>query len=584
MERRLAAILAADVVGYTRLMREDETGTLNALKAHLEECIDPTIAGHKGRIVKLMGDGLLVEFASVVDAVECAVSIQRNKAERNIEVPDGRRLRFRIGINLGDVMIEGDDIYGDGVNVAARVQELAEPGGVCLSRTVHDHVKGKVDLAFEDMGERRVKNIAEPLWVYGMRLEEALATTASGAGEPLPLPDKPSVAVLPFVNMSADADQDFFAEGISEDIITELSKFRSLFVIARNSSFSFKGQSLEIKDIGRKLGVRYVVEGSVRRAGSRVRITAQLIDAVADTHLWAERYDRDLEDIFAVQDEVTQAVVTAIEPTLGSAERARARRKPAKSLDAWELYQRGMWHAYCFTAAENAEAQSLFRRAVDLDPNFAPAQAGLAYALFLSVMLGFGGDPGSSVAAASETARRAIMLDPDDAFGHAILGRVELIRGEHEASIAASEKALALNPNFASAHYGLGLTLTHDGRPEEGLGAVNEAIRLSPRDPMLWGYLLLKGVAFLSMGRYEEALVWIRRGQRQPNPGVRAYVFEVVALAQMDRIGEAQAALQRVMAIKPDFDMTFVVGGSPLSRGVGLERYADALRKAGLPG
>ena len=325
VRRRLAAILSADVAGYSRLMGDDEAGILAALKAHRAAVVDPEIAAHNGRIVKLMGDGALVEFASVVDAVECAVAVQQGMAKRNADVPDGKRIAFRIGVNLGDIIVEGDDIYGDGVNVAARIQEIAEPGGVALSSIAHDQIAGKVEAAFKDAGEHDLKNIAKPVrvfhWADG---SDAPAVEAA----PLALPDKPSIAVLPFVNMSPDADQEFFSDGISEDIITALSKFRSLFVIARNSSFSFKGQSIEVKDIGHKLGVRYVVEGSVRRAGNRVRITAQLIDAVADTHLWAERYDRDLDDIFAVQDEVTHAIVTAIEPTLGSAERDRAHRKP----------------------------------------------------------------------------------------------------------------------------------------------------------------------------------------------------------------------------------------------------------------
>ena len=321
VERRLAAVLSADVVGYSRLMGEDEAGTLAVLKAHRAECVDPEIAAYQGRIVKLMGDGALVEFPSAVAAVECAVAVQRGMAERNAEVPEDRRIAFRIGINLGDVIIDGDDIYGDGVNVAARLQELADPGGVCVSANIHEQVEGKLDVAFDDRGEQTVKNIARPVRVYGVTDGEA----GTPIGQPaLPLPDKPSIAVLPFVNMSGDAEQEYFSDGITEDIITELARFRSLFVIARNSSFSFKGQAIEAKEIARRLGVRYLVEGSVRRAGNRVRITAQLIDAAHDTHLWAERYDRELEDIFAVQDEVTQAIVTAIEPELASAERARA--------------------------------------------------------------------------------------------------------------------------------------------------------------------------------------------------------------------------------------------------------------------
>ncbi|MEE9589593.1 MAG: adenylate/guanylate cyclase domain-containing protein, partial [Hyphomicrobiaceae bacterium] len=347
--RKLAAILAADVVGYSRLMGEDEAGTLAALKAHREELVEPKIAEHNGRVVKLMGDGLLAEFGSVVSAVQCAVEIQRAMAERNTDLPEGRRIDFRVGINLGDVIVEGEDIYGDGVNIAARLEGLAEPGGICVARNVFDQVKGKVDTAFEDLGERKIKNIAEPLRVYSVRPDNS-DRPARAMEDALALPQRPSIAVLPFENMSADPEQEFFADGITEDIITELSKFRSLFVIARNSSFAFKGQPTDAKEVSAKLGVRYVVEGGVRRAGNRVRVTAQLIDAVDDKHIWAERYDRDLEDIFAVQDEVTRAIVSTIEPQLGSTERQRARRKPTESLDAWECYQRSLWHLYQYTA------------------------------------------------------------------------------------------------------------------------------------------------------------------------------------------------------------------------------------------
>jgi adenylate cyclase len=576
MERRLAAILAADVVGYSRLMSNDEEGTLVRLKAHRDEVADPAIAKHKGRIVKLMGDGMLAEFASVVDAVRCAVDIQEAMREHGADLPEDRRIQLRIGINLGDIIVEGDDIYGDGVNVAARLEALAEPGGICISSIVQESAGNRIETEFGDAGEHDVKGIARPIRVWRWPATDAVQA-------PLTLPDKPSIAILPFDNMSSDPEQDFFAEGIAEDIITELSKFRSLFVIARNSSFAFKGQTLEVKEIGQRLGVRYVVEGSVRRAGNRVRISAQLIDAMTDAHLWAERYDRDLADIFAIQDEVTLAIVTAIEPTLAGTERQRARRKPIESLDAWESYQRGMWHAYHFTATENAEAQSLFRRAIERDPNFAPGHAGLAFALYLSVMLGFGDDAASVSAVASEAARQAIMLDPDDAFAQATVGRIHLMGGDHEAAVSAHEKALALNPNYASAHYGLGFALIYSGRLEEGLLAVDNAIRLSPRDPLLWGFLTIKGHAYLNMNRYEEALKWFRAAQRQPNPGVRAHLFEAVALAHLGRVDEAQQTLRRVYAIKPDFGADFVEATTKMMNPSNAERIIDGLRKAGMP-
>ena len=400
--------------------------------------------------------------------------------------------------------------------------------------------------------------------------------------DPLPLPDKPSIAVLPFTNMSGDPEQEYFSDGIAEDIITELSRFRSLFVIARNSSFHYKGQSPKVQDIGRELGVQYIVEGSVRKAGNRVRITAQLVEAESGNHLWAERYDRDLDDIFAVQDEVTHAIVTAIEPTLGSAERDRAHRKPTGSLDAWESYQRGLWNLYRYAAQENTEAQSFFRRAIELDPNFAPAHAGLAHAIYLSFFLGFRTDRAPARGEARAAAQRALTLDGDDAVAHAIAGRVHTMLGERDAAISACETALALNPNLAMAHLVLGNSLVIIGRYKESIVEFDEAIRLSPRDPMLWNFLHSKAWAYLPMERYEEGLESTRAAQRQPNAGVWAYVNEVVALARLDRIDEAAQALERVHAIKPDFDMNFVVGFLQQVRAVGFELYSDALKKAGL--
>jgi len=452
---------------------------------------------------------------------------------------------------------------------------------VCIAGTVFDQVGRQPDLSFDDLGEQQVKNIDRPIRAYRAQFGGHGRNERSDRGESLPLPDKPSIAVLPFVNMSADTDQEFFADGISEDIITALSKFRSLFVIARNSSFLFKGQSMEVKEIGRKLGVRYVVEGSVRRAGNRVRVTAQLIDAAADTHLWAERYDRDLDDIFAVQDEVTHAIVMAIEPTLGNVERERAHRKPPGSLDAWESYQRGLWNLYRYVAQENTEAQSFFRRTIELDPNLAPAHAGLAHALYLSFFLGYRTDRAPVLGEARAAAQRAVTLDGDDAVAHAIAGRVNTMLGERDASISARETALALNPNLAIAHLVLGNALAIVGRYKEAVVECDEAIRLSPRDPMLWNFLHSRAFAYLPLERYEEGLESTRAAQGQPNAGVWAYINEVVALACLDRIDEAAQALERVYTIKSDFDMNFVASFLQQIRAVGYEFYLEALKKAG---
>ncbi len=574
--------MATDVVGYSRLIRADEEGTIAALQALRADLIDPKIAEHNGRIVNLMGDGMLVEFASVVDAVHAAVETQEAVTKHNADLPEDRRIKLRIGVNLGDVVIDGDDIHGDGVNVAARLENHAEPGGICVSGKVYEEVRDRTEMPFEDLGEQEFKNIDRPVRVWRWVADGSVAAVSRQANEPLPLPDKPSIAVLPFVNMSGDPEQEYFSDGITEDIITELSRFRSLFVIARNSSFAFKGQSVNVGKIGQELGVAYVVEGSVRKAGNRVRITAQLVEAATGNHLWAERYDRDLEDIFAVQDEVTNAIITAIEPTLGSVERERAHRKPAKNLDAWENYQRGLWNLYRFAAQENTEAQSFFRRAIELDPNFAPAHAGLAYAIYLSVLLGFEADLASASSEARAAAQRALTLDGDDAVAHAVVGRVHIMVGEHDAAISACKTAVSLNPNLATARYGLGTALIYSGRYEEGIVEADEAIRLSPRDPMLWAFLNIKAMASFGMEHYEETLELARAAQRQPNVGIIAYAHEVMALAHLDRIDEAKQAIERFSAIKPDLDLKFVGGMIKQMRPASWELYIDALKKVGL--
>jgi len=385
--RRLTAILAADVAGYSRLMGADEEGTHERLQAHFRELVNPKINEHRGRIVKNAGDGFLAEFPSVVDAVRSAVEVQRGMAEREPEVPEERRIRFRMGINLGDVIAEEHDIFGDGVNVAARLEALAEPGGICVSRVVRDQVRDRLDYAFEDLGEQQVKNIARPVRVYrvGDRARP-IAQPLSAAPSALPLPDKPSIAVLPFSNMSSDPEQESFADGIAEDVITALSRYPSLFVIARNSCFTYKGRTVDVKQIGCELGVRYVLEGSLRKAGNRIRVTAQLVEAETGKHDWAERYDRDFADIFAVQDEITEAVTIAIAPAIAEAEQHRAMRKPPGSLDAWAAYQRGLWHFSKFTTNDNAIAQKFFQQAIKSDPNFAGGHWGLALAYLYAAL------------------------------------------------------------------------------------------------------------------------------------------------------------------------------------------------------
>jgi adenylate cyclase len=580
MERRLAAILAADVVGYSKLMAEDEAGTLVALKAHRKELFDPEIEKRGGRVVKLMGDGALVEFASVVDAVECALAIQR------ILVEDDGPFTLRIGINLGDVIIDGDDIYGDGVNIAARLEKLAEPGGICLSSVVFESLGNRVDAAFADAGEHAVKNIDKPIrvWKWPDRTAAATGVDSAPSGEanaPV-LPDKPSIAVLPLNNMSNDPDQDFLADGIAEDIITSLSKFGSLFVIARNSSFSFKGQQLDVKKIGKRLGVRYVLEGSVRRAGNRARITAQLIDAIEDQHIWAERYDRDLEDIFAVQDEVTLAIVRAIEPRLINSEQQRALRKPPENLDAWENFQRGMWHLLKYSPQECLAAFSFLQRATVLDPNFAAAHACLGYAHCLRVLHDISADPAEDIELALEAGRKAARLDEHEAYAYLTIGRAKIFQRRFDEALAATDQAISINPNFALAHMIRGHGLWHAGRPEEAVRSIDIAIRASPHDPLMWVFLATKAIALVMLKRYDEAILVSRTAQQYPNVAIFAFLGEMSALGHANDMDAATDVILRARAVKPDVSISFVDKVLPVADPNFREIFVGGLRMAGL--
>jgi adenylate cyclase len=530
-----------------------------------------------------MGDGVLVEFASLVEAVGCAVAWQAAMAEHEADQAEDSRLSFRIGVNLGDVIVAGEDIYGDGVNIAARLEGLAEPGGICISGDAYRQVRGKVEAEFEDLGEREVKNLAEPLRVYRIAVTRSPPIASSLATKPLPLPDKPSVAVLPFTNMSGDPEQEYFADGITEDIITELSKFRTLFVIARNSSFAFKNQALDARKISSKLGVRYVVEGSVRRAGNRVRITAQLIDAAEDKHIWAQRYDRNLEDIFAVQDEVTFAIVTAIEPQLAISERKRALRKPPERLDTWENYQRGLWHTFQYKPEDRDTTLAFFRRAIELDPTFASAYAGLGYALYVYIILDASPDRRNDLERAFEASQTAVRLDEHDPFAWVALTRGHLLRGEHDAAITAADTAVSLNPNFALAHFGRAHALWHSGRPSEAIASHDEALRLCPLDPMMWAYLASKAIALVMLGEFEEAIALSRRSQRQANSAIFSHLAEISALGQLGRSDEARDAIKRAREKKPDVSIAYVDEALPITDPRCREIFHGGLRRAGLP-
>ncbi len=490
MERRLAAILVADVVGYSRLMGEDEAATLSRLKAAREEVLQPLIAEHRGRVVKLMGDGLLVEFASVVDAVECAHAWQERICRRESDRDENARLLFRIGINLGDVITEGEDIYGDGVNIAARLEALAEPGGICISGGVHEQVRGKISYAFQGIGPQSVKNIARPVDAYTLRPDDLVTVGPATSGGHDSVTgakgERPAIAVLAFKNLSGDADQEYFADGVAEDIITALSRHRWLTVIARNSSFTYKGQGIDLKRVSRQLGVRYVLDGSVRKAGNRVRVGAQLIDAGSGNQIWAGRYDRVLEDIFAVQDEITGAIVAAIAPELGKAEQQHATSKKSENLNAWEAYQRGMWHLYQRTRDDLAEARRLFATALSLDPGLSAACAGLVDAYYYEVVLGLAASATENRSKALEAARRAVELDPEDAAAHCAMGKARIVRREHVLAVPDLKLAIELNPSLAWAHYGLGAAAEFRGQPEQAIEHLERAIRLS-RAISTWG-------------------------------------------------------------------------------------------------
>jgi len=580
--RRLAAILAADVAGYSRLMGADEEGTLERLKALRRELLDPKITEHKGRIVKTTGDGMLVEFASVVGAVRCAVAVQQAMAERDTDVAAESRIELRIGINLGDVIVEGDDLYGDGVNIAARIEALADAGGVFVSNTVHDQVRDRLPFVFEDLGEQQVKNIARPVRVYRVR-DSTDAKAPSQPAPALPLPDKPSIAVLPFANMSSDSEQEFFADGIAEDITTALSRYPSLLVIARNSCFTYKGRAVDVKQVGRELRVRYVLEGSVRKSGDRIRVTAQLVEAETGKHVWAERYDRDLADIFALQDEITETVTIAIGPAIAGAEQHRALRKPPGSLDAWAAYQRGLWHLSKYTVDDIQLAEKFFRQAIDLDPTFSGGYGSLAGALGQAADLLTRGLP-ETLDSAEVLARQAVALDGADAAAHSQLGAALYRRGDYEGGRSEAERALAISPNLAGAHSVLGQTLIFSGQPEQGVTALKTSIRLDPRGPGLGTRLMQIALGLYLCRKYEQAVEAAKQAIRAYPNIPNTYRWLAAALGQMDQTAEAKEALQKAIAIAPgSFDM-YVRGRVPWMRPEDHAHMLEGLRKAGWEG
>jgi adenylate cyclase len=585
--RKLAAILAADVVGYSRLASADEDRTLARLRALRSDLIDPTIAVHNGRVIKRTGDGALVEFRSVVDAVRCAIEVQNGMVERNAGVPQDRRIEFRIGIHLGDVVEESDgDLMGDGVNIASRLEGVAAPGAICLSEDAYRQVKARLDLSVSDLGNTQLKNIAEPIRVYSLRVgaAEARATLASDAATGRPAagqPPKLSIAVLPFANMSGDAEQDYFADGISEDIITALSKLSQLFVIARNSSFTFKGQNVHVQEVGAKLGVRHVLEGSVRKSGNRVRITAQLIDATTGGHLWAERFDRDLTDIFAVQDDVTQQIVGALALTLTDRDRQRLAPEQTRNAEAYDCFLRGreLWHR--LTAAEtNSDARALLQRAIELDPKFASAHAFLALTHGLDYLNRWSASPPASIQQAEEAATRAVALDDSDPVAHWALGLINLYTRRHDGAIREAERSIVLNPNFAEGHVSLGEVLHYSGRSGEALACFNRAEVLNPYFPDV--LLHFQALAVFQLGRYEEAVELLKqRLSRNPVTDVSRALL-ASCYGHLGRSDEARAAWQDVLRVNPGYSLEYRRKVLPYKNPADFELVVDGLRKAGV--
>jgi len=580
-ERRLIAIFAADVEGYSRLMGADEVGTFKDLTQR-RDILDSLIASRRGRIANTAGDSVLAEFGSAVDAVQCAVEAQAALSQANVGLSPDRHINFRIGVHVGDVMIKGGDLFGDGVNIAARLQTLASAGGVCLSGVAYDQVRKILPFAFADLGAQQVKNIDEPVRAFSVVAERAAVVTATAnASIPLELPDKPSIAVLPFQNMSGDPEQEYFADGIVEDIITALSRFKSLFVIARNSSFTFKGRAVDIKEVGRRLGVRYVLEGSVRKASGKVRITGQLIDAVTGAHLWADRFERDLTDVFALQDEVTLAVVSAIEPKMLQTEIAMATRRRPENLTAYDFYLRATQQYYLATRERMAEAIRLAHRALELDPLFGSVAVLAGVCHMVNVVRGYSNDPQFDRKEAVRLARLALSVDDGDPETLARASAISaFLVGDSEAEIEMADRAVALNPNSSLAWLCRGHVYRLAGLPEEAIRSYERAVRMSPVDPRLYMTFEGAGLAFIELGRFDEAIVVLKKALRQHPSFAGAYRCLASAFAHLGRDAEAREAAARALEVDPAYKISAWIARG---RKPNAKLYIEGLRKAGLP-
>ena len=590
VERRLAAVLAADVAGYSRLMGGDEEGTLARLKAARKDLFDPAIASHRGRIVKTTGDGVLVEFASAVDAVRGAVEAQRAMAEQNAHLPKHQRIEFRIGVHVGDIIFDENDIFGDGVNVAARVENECEPGGVYLSDDAFRQVRGKMPLVFEDIGERALKNIAPPVRLYAVRgfadappEPPAGSATASALPPALPLPNKPSIVVLPFQNMSGDQEQEYFADGLTENLTTDLSRFPGIFVIGRNTAFTFKGKTVDLKLVGRELGVRYALEGSVQRGGDRIRVSVQLIDTQSGGHLWAERFDRERGDLFQVQDEISRRVAYSLTRQLNKAELERGQRERSGNPDSVDLLLRAKASDLGGMHPDKQAAQlKLCEQAVALDSRNADAWAGIATIKASIVVIGWSTTPAEDLRAAMAASERALAINPHNPVAVCAKGRIFLAQGKFATALEAFEHAIELNPSHPDYRLLAGLAKIFLGRADEALESLNEAIRLSPRDLQIADYYMGMGMAYWELARYPEALRWLERSRAQ-NSGIEATSFLLASTyLRMGQQEKAEAAVRDALQTKPDWTTRLVESSYPL-RSASLVALVDDLRKAGLP-
>jgi len=580
LNRKLTAILYTDVAGYSRLTGGDEEGTHRQVMEVLDYA-SQQISEAGGNVLRYSGDAILAEFSSAVSAVNTAVEIQREMASKNHQVDDDKKVQIRIGINIGDVIEDRGEVFGDGVNLAARLEAAAPEGGICISASVHEQVLGKLEVEFIDGGSEQFKNINRPVHVY--RWQPVSDINLSSGNPAKSGSEKPSIAVLALTNMSNDPDQDFIGDGITEDLITALSKIRSFKVISRESTFSYKGMAIDVRQVASELGVRFVLEGSVRKAGNRVRVTVQLIDAETGHHVWAERYDREMEDIFDLQDEMVRVIASALEPELNAFERERAVSKSPDNLDAWELYQRALWHMWTFEGENIRTAMELFKRSSEADPKFAPAYGYYAYCCYQFVILGITENPDALLQEGFEAARIALQCDDRDAISYFAIGRIHMMLGDHDASIAALRKSIELNPCFAQAYHGLGFALSLAGELEESGRTTKQAVAMSPRDPMLWAFTIVHALNYILSEEYEAALEWANQTLQIPNAtGYWSHAVKASALANLGRVDEAKQSLALALTAKPDLSIGFLEKNMPTKHAGGLDPYLNGLRKSGL--